>query len=53
MPVMKCQKNGKPGWRWGASGTCYTYTPGNQKSSNRAKQKAYLQAAAIRVNQGK
>ena len=24
MPVMRCMKNGKPGWKWGQSGTCYT-----------------------------
>jgi len=24
MPVMKCQKDGKPGWKWGQSGVCFT-----------------------------
>lgn len=24
MPVQRCTKNGKPGWKWGESGTCYT-----------------------------
>ena len=23
MPVMKCQKNGKPGYKWGQSGVCF------------------------------
>lgn len=23
MPVMRCQKNGKPGFKWGKSGKCY------------------------------
>lgn len=53
MPVQKCVKNGKPGYRWGRSGKCYTYTTGNNRSRNRAKQKAYLQAAAIKASQGK
>ena len=24
MPVQRCMKNGKPGWRWGSRGKCFT-----------------------------
>jgi hypothetical protein len=47
MPVMECSLDGKPGWKYGPSGHCYTYPEGDDKSSNEAKQKAYLQGAAI------
>lgn len=50
MPVQRCTKDGKPGYRWGgpkAGTTCYTYTAGNEDSRKRAKQKAHLQGAAI------
>lgn len=47
MPVQKCQKNNKPGYRWGTEGKCYTYTPGNKASRERAKNKAAEQGRAI------
>lgn len=47
MPVMKCSSGGKPGYKWGKSGKCYTYTPGDKKSRERAKAKAKQQARAI------
>ena len=47
MPVTRCVRDGKPGWKWGRGGFCYTYTARNEKSSARAKQKAHLQGAAI------
>jgi hypothetical protein len=40
--------DGKPGLRWG-SGTCYPYTPGDDRSRKKAKAKALRQAAAIRA----
>lgn len=52
MPVIRCVKDGKPGWKYGEEGFCYTYTPGNEKSSNEAKRKAYLQGAAIEKRTG-
>ncbi len=52
MPLMKCTENGKPGYKWGESGKCYTYTPGNEISRNNAKEKALKQARAIKANQG-
>jgi hypothetical protein len=50
VPVERCQKDGKPGYRWGGpdAGTkCYTYTAGDEASRKKAKRKAYLQGAAI------
>lgn len=53
MPRQRCTKNGKPGYRYGRYGTCYTYTPGNKTSRNRAKRKAEIQGSAIRRQGGK
>ena len=50
MPVMKCKKNGRPGFKWGKSGVCYTYMPGNRRSINLAKQRALNQGRAIEAN---
>lgn len=47
MPVKKCEKDGKPGYKWGDSGACYTYTSGNEQSRKNAKKKAHKQGAAI------
>ena len=50
MPLTRCTENGKPGWKWGASGACYTYAKGNAKSEAQAKEKAMAQSRAIAVN---
>ena len=50
MPVKSCQSNGKPGFKWGNSGKCYTYTPGDKSSKEKARQKAIRQGRAIQVN---
>jgi len=50
MPVQRCQKNGKPGYRWGTEGKCYTYTPNNKASRERAKNKAAEQGQAIKAS---
>ena len=47
MPVMPCQTDGKPGWKYGNSGHCYPYTRGNRASSERAKNKAKAQGRAV------
>lgn len=51
MPITRCSKDGKPGWKWGESGACYIYTPGNAQSEARAKAKAGQQQSAIKMNQ--
>lgn len=49
MPVIKCSENGRPGWKWGSSGKCYTYTPGNAESSKQAHAKVVKQGQAARA----
>jgi hypothetical protein len=53
MPVQRCEADGKPGYQWGASGKCYTYTSGDEAARQRAKQQAILQGAAIESRSGK
>jgi len=43
MPVQRCTENGKPGWRWGEHGKCYTGPD--------AKAKANAQGAKIHIEQ--
>lgn len=42
MPVMRCQKNGKRGYKWGKEGTCYI--------GSVAKAKAERQGRAIEAS---
>lgn len=51
MPLQPCSENGKPGFKWGAGGACYTYTPGNTASMAAAKRKAMAQAVAMSYSQ--
>jgi len=53
VPLMRCQENGKPGYKWGKSGKCYTYIPGDKASRERAKRKAMEQGRAIEANKRK
>lgn len=46
MPVKSCSDGDKPGYKWGDSGKCYTYTSGDKKSAGQAKRKAYIQGIA-------
>ncbi len=46
MPVKRCQRDGKPGYKWGDEGKCYTYTPGDDSSREQAKNKALEQGQA-------
>lgn len=36
MPVKRCQKDGKKGWKWGDNGTCYTGDGGKAKAEAQA-----------------
>ena len=47
MPVKECQENGKPGYKYGDSGKCYTYTPNDAIERNKAKRQAIIQGIAI------
>lgn len=53
MPVMRCTREGKPGYRYGQSGHCYTYKTGDEAGRKRAKQKAIIQGTAIAARGGK
>ena len=44
MPLQKCKKNGKDGWRWGSEGECYLGPSG--------KNKATRQGIAIEISKG-
>ena len=46
MPIKKCSEGDKPGFKWGDSGKCYTYTAGDDASMKAAKAKAVKQALA-------
>lgn len=45
MPVKRCSKNGKSGYKWGDEGKCYT--------GSGAKKKAIEQGRAIEANKSK
>ncbi len=47
MPLKRCRSDSKPGYKWGDSGKCYTYTAGSEEGRKKAKRKAILQGAAI------
>ena len=44
---MDCNENGKPGYKYGESGRCYTYEKDNEDSRKEAKRKAVVQGVAI------
>ena len=44
MPIQTCTLDGKPGFKWGDSGKCYTYDPNNDKSRSSARAQAAQQA---------
>jgi len=46
MPVQACSDKGRPGYKWGNSGKCYTYAAGDEAGRKKAKEKAHLQGAA-------
>jgi uncharacterized HAD superfamily protein len=50
MPTRSCTLDGKPSFKWGEKGTCYTYTPNDEISRSNALKKVYKQAAAIISN---
>ena len=46
MPIQRCKSHGKPGYKWGSKGTCYTYTKGNKEQQSKALAKAAAQGKA-------
>ena len=51
MPITSCREDGKPGFRAGSSGKCFTYS--DESSRSRALNKAKKQLAAIKASQAK
>lgn len=49
MPIQSCHKDGKPGFRYGNRGKCYTYARGNEKLRKAAITKAQAQGRAIKA----
>lgn len=47
MPVQRCTKDGKKGWKWGEQGTCYTGSGAKEKA---AEQGRAIQASKARRN---
>jgi len=50
MPIQSCSSGGKPGFKFGRSGKCFTYTSGNAASRSRARARAARQGRAIEAN---
>jgi hypothetical protein len=46
MPVKSCQLDGRPGFRWGDQGKCYTYDATSDASREEARARATAQGAA-------
>lgn len=54
MPVVDCQADGKPGFKWGDGGKCFTYTGGKDgASAKRARAKAVEQGQAIELSKAR
>jgi hypothetical protein len=51
MPVHECEEGGKPGYKYGDAGKCYTYPEGDDKARRAAKQKAVIQGYVIQKSQ--
>jgi hypothetical protein len=47
MPIQSCTQDGKPGYRWGNTNKCWTYTPGDEASRKEAKRQVVKQALVI------
>ncbi len=52
MPVQSCSEEGKPGYKYGEEGKCYTYPAGDKASQKAAKLKAIRQGVAISKQTG-
>jgi len=50
MPVQECQEDNKPGFKWGITGKCYTYTEGDDASRKKARENAGEQGRAIEAS---
>lgn len=46
MPIISCELDGKPGYKWGDSGKCYTFNPGDTDGMLAARARASAQGTA-------
>ncbi len=53
MPVIVCTLDGRPGFKWGGRGKCYTYALEDERSKKAARSKAAAQGLAIKLSQGR
>ena len=52
MPIKRCQEGGRPGYKFGDSGKCYSYRKGDMKGEKEAYDRAAAQGRAIEVSKG-
>jgi hypothetical protein len=53
MRLKQCMVDGKPGYKWGKQGVCYTYNPKKRESMKKAKQRAKDDGRAASCNEDK
>jgi len=53
MPIIRTTVNGKPAYKTGKHGKAYAYTPGNEASRKKAKQRAINQELARSYQTGR
>jgi len=53
MPLQRCQKNGRPAFRWGKTGKCYAYRESDPASRRAARERALRQARAIEASKAR
>ena len=50
MPIVVCQADRRPGFKFGPTGKCFTFARGNRRSMQRARALAARQGRAIEAN---
>lgn len=53
MPVIRCQLDGRRGYKWGEGGRCYTYRTGDRRGKARARLLAEIQGRAIEASKAR
>ena len=52
-PIMSCQIDGKPGFKYGDQGKCYPFDSDSPESKVAARKKAAAQGVAIEIRRGR
>jgi hypothetical protein len=50
MPIQVCYVNGKPGFKWGPDGKCYTYPKDSDAAKKKARNRARKQGVAAIIS---